>query len=116
MIRRLARRMIGLLILMALMVWLLGGHLPRRFSRIGARGSARSTPHRTAGVRVPVDPRTVWVDDGDTIRITWPDAPRETVRLLGIDAPEIRHTRNPGSVDQPYGRESLEFAKRQILN
>jgi endonuclease YncB( thermonuclease family) len=64
---------------------------------------------------VPVDPRKVWVDDGDTIRIDWPDAPRETVRLLGIDAPEIHHTRNPSSLDQPYGRESLDFARRRIL-
>ena len=56
----------------------------------------------------------VWVDDGDTIRITWPDAPPETVRILGIDAPS-RARSDPNTVDQPYGRESLEFARRQLL-
>jgi len=62
-----------------------------------------------------VDPATVWVDDGDTIRITWPDAPRETVRILGIDAPEIGHKSDPAAADQPYGRESLAFARRHLL-
>jgi endonuclease YncB( thermonuclease family) len=62
-----------------------------------------------------VDPARVWVDDGDTIRISWPDGSRETVRILGIDAPEIRHSSNPTAEDQPYGRESLAFARRSIL-
>jgi endonuclease YncB( thermonuclease family) len=57
---------------------------------------------------------TVWVDDGDTIRISWLDGPRETVRILGIDAPEIRHQNNPIAEDQPYGQESLAFARRLI--
>jgi endonuclease YncB( thermonuclease family) len=64
---------------------------------------------------VIVDPATVWVDDGDTIRIRWPDSPRETVRLLGIDAPEVRHPSNPIPEDQPYGREALEYARSHIL-
>jgi endonuclease YncB( thermonuclease family) len=62
-----------------------------------------------------VDPQTVWVDDGDTLKISWPDAPRETVRILGIDAPEIRHKDDPSSEDQPFGQESLAFARRSIL-
>jgi micrococcal nuclease len=115
MIRRLVRRMMLLLILAGLALWLFREWYPRRFPSIGGGRHGRSFPERLAGVRVAVDPRAVWVDDGDTIRITWPDAPRETVRVLGIDAPEIRHPRNRESVDQPYGRESLEFARRRIL-
>lgn len=115
MIRRLVRRTIWLLILAALVSWILGRPFVRRHHRPGVARSGRpSTPWR-AGVRIPVDPRTVWVDDGDTIRITWPDAPREAVRLLGIDAPEVRHANDPSSADQPFGRESLEFARRRIL-
>jgi endonuclease YncB( thermonuclease family) len=113
--RRLARRVMLLLIVAALVLGLSRGHFPRFFPWSGARRSIRVSLPRPAKVRVPVDPRTVRVDDGDTIRIDWPGAPRETVRLLGIDAPEIHHPRNPGSVDQPYGRESLEFARRRIL-
>jgi endonuclease YncB( thermonuclease family) len=55
------------------------------------------------------------VDDGDTIRIAWPDAPRETVRLLGIDAPEVRHKNDSIPEDQPQGPESLAFARSRIL-
>jgi micrococcal nuclease len=70
---------------------------------------------RQARVRVPVDPRTVWVDDGDTIRISWPDAPAERVRLLGIDAPEVANPRYPSHQEQPYGAEAKAFARRVIL-
>jgi len=72
-------------------------------------------PARPVGTRVVVDPARVWVDDGDTIRITWPDAPPETVRILGIDAPEIGHKNDPTAADQPYGRESLAFARQHLL-
>ena len=70
---------------------------------------------RAARVRVPVDPRDVWVDDGDTIRIKWPDAPPERVRILGIDAPEVANARYPGRRGQDHGEESRTFARRRIL-
>jgi len=70
---------------------------------------------RPALVRVEVDPRTVWVDDGDTIRIKWPNAPAERVRILGIDAPEVANDRYPGHKEQEYGEESRAFARRTIL-
>ncbi|WP_165252483.1 thermonuclease family protein [Paludisphaera soli] len=70
---------------------------------------------RAAKVRVPVDPRHVWVDDGDTIRIRWPDAPAERVRVLGIDAPEVGNRRYPGRREQDYGEEAKAFARRLIL-
>jgi endonuclease YncB( thermonuclease family) len=74
------------------------------------------TTERVAGVKIAVDPRSVWLDDGDTLKITWASEPRETVRILGIDAPEVRHSRDPHSEDQPYGRESLAFARHLIQN
>ena len=70
---------------------------------------------RRAHVRVPVDPRTVWVDDGDTIRISWPDEPAERVRMLGIDAPEVANRRHPDRQGQDYGEEAKAFARRVIL-
>jgi len=111
MLRRLARRAILLLLLVALALGVLGLRLPR-----GARwATSRTIPTRPVGTRVLVDPATVWVDDGDTIRITWPNAPPETVRILGIDAPEIGHKSDPAAADQPYGREALAFARRHLL-
>ncbi|WP_165227706.1 thermonuclease family protein [Aquisphaera insulae] len=80
--------------------------------RLRERIAAASRP---AHVRVVVDPARVWVDDGDTIRIDWPGEARETVRILGIDAPEIHHRSRPGVGDQPYGRDSLDFARRHLL-
>ena len=40
---------------------------------------------------------------------------RETVRILGIDAPEVRHKNDPIPEDQPHGPESLAFARSRIL-
>ena len=70
---------------------------------------------RPALVRVDVDPRVVWVDDGDTIRIRWPHSPSERVRILGIDAPEVANARYPERKEQEYGEEARAFARRLIL-
>ena len=114
MIRQLPRWTLKLLVL-GIIVWAIGKGVARRLGPIDVRPRPGAIPERSAGVRVPVDPAWVWIDDGDTVRIDWPDAPRETVRLLGIDAPEIKHRSNPWSVDQPFGPESLAFARRRIL-
>ncbi|MDG3004539.1 thermonuclease family protein [Paludisphaera mucosa] len=76
------------------------------------RGGAAA---RRAHVRVPVDPQAVWVDDGDTIRIKWPDAAPERVRMLGIDAPEVANRRFPEHKEQSHGEEARAFARRTIL-
>jgi micrococcal nuclease len=55
------------------------------------------------------------VDDGDTIRISWPNAPAERVRVLGIDAPEVANPRYPEHQEQPYGAEAKAFARKYIL-
>ncbi len=117
MIRRILRRVLLLLLLAAIVAGAVRSrHGPRfGFPRVAPWATSRTLPARTDGTRVPVDPAAVWVDDGDTIRITWPDAPSETVRLLGIDAPEVRHKNDPISQDQPYGPESLAFARSRIL-
>ena len=52
--------------------------------RSGPRFTRR--PH---GIRVPVDRRTVRVMDGDSAEIRWSPADVETVRVLGIDTPEL---------------------------
>ena len=115
MIRRLTRRALVALLLVGLAFWAYHGSSLHRNARRGPRAWPSTTVRRPYGVRVVVDPATVWVDDGDTIRITWPDAPRETVRLLGIDAPEVRHRRGGLLEGQPHGVEALEFARRLIL-
>jgi micrococcal nuclease len=115
MIRRLARRAVLLLLLVALALGVLRTKFGLRLPRGARWATSRTIPTRPVGTRVVVDPATVWVDDGDTIRITWPDAPPETVRILGIDAPEIGHKSDPTAEDQPYGRESLAFARRHLL-
>jgi len=115
MIRRLARRALLLLLVVALALGVLRSRTGLSLPSIARWATSRTLPLRPAGTRVLVNPATVRVDDGDTIRITWPDAPRETVRILGIDAPEIGHRSGPTAEDQPYGRESLAFARRHLL-
>lgn len=66
---------------------------------------------RSHGVRVPVPVAAVRIDDGDTLVIAWGEAQAETVRVLGIDAPETRHVEHDISFDQPFGPEAVAFAR-----
>lgn len=63
---------------------------------------------RRSRVRV----RVVHVCDGDTIVVTLPSGKRETVRLLGVDAPETVH---PDMPVQPFGPEASAFTRRELL-
>ncbi len=76
----------------------------------GADDQARDQP-RPHAVRVPVPAAAVRVDDGDTIVIAWGQAEAETVRVLGIDAPETRHVEHDIPFDQPFGPEAVAFAR-----
>src|SRR4029079_15130351 len=66
---------------------------------------------RPFGSRVAVDPRTIDVDDGDTVVIRWPGETPETVRILGIDTPETRHLEHDLPYAQPFGDEAAAFAR-----
>ena len=73
---------------------------------------AESQPQtRIAGSRVEVPIDRIQIDDGDTVVITWSDADTETVRILGIDSPEIRHEAHNIPFDQSFGPEAAGFAK-----
>jgi len=57
--------------------------------------------------------RVTRVTDGDTIKVTG-DGSKITIRLVGIDAPEISKRKNePG---QPFSRKSTEYLASQVLN
>jgi endonuclease YncB( thermonuclease family) len=65
----------------------------------------RSTPPRMV-------PATVErVADGDTLTAFSGNATKLRIRLVGIDAPEIRHGRAPG---QPFGAEAHDYLKRLV--
>lgn len=74
------------------------------------RGNAPKQQSRRHGVRIPVDPAQVVVDDGDTVAIRWNTKDRETVRILGIDCPETRHVEQEIPYSQPFGEEARSFA------
>jgi len=70
---------------------------------------------RPHGVRVTVEPQALRLMDGDTAEIRWSAADVETVRFLGIDAPELyRGGRSappgPKNLD-PRGAEARGFAR-----
>lgn len=50
-----------------------------------------------------------YVVDGDTINVVLQDGSKRRVRLVGIDAPEIRHGR--WGKDEPGGQKAKEFVK-----
>jgi micrococcal nuclease len=81
-----------------------------------ARGApeARSAPKpqpRPHGMRVPVDPAKISMDDGDTVDIRWSKDDVEIVRILGIDTPETRHLEHNLPYAQDFGPEARAFAK-----
>jgi endonuclease YncB( thermonuclease family) len=60
---------------------------------------------------VAVDPRTIDVDDGDTVVIRWPGRDAEIVRILGIDTPETRHLEHDIPYSQEFGEQAEAFAR-----
>ena len=66
---------------------------------------------RPHGLRVPVDPARVQVDDGDTVVVRWSRDDLETVRILGIDTPETRHLEHDLPYAQAFGPEARAFAQ-----
>jgi len=66
---------------------------------------------RPYGMRVPVDPARIQVDDGDTVVVRWSKDDLETVRILGIDTPETRHVEHDLPYAQPFGPEARGFAQ-----
>jgi endonuclease YncB( thermonuclease family) len=83
---------------------------PKAKAPAAPREPAKPQP-RPHGERVAVDPAAVSTDDGDTVDIRWPGGDAETVRVLGIDTPEIRHDEHSIPYDQPFGREASAFCK-----
>jgi 5'-nucleotidase (lipoprotein e(P4) family) len=73
--------------------------------------SAQVRPH---GQRQAVPAAALQMDDGDTVSIRWSAADVETVRILGIDAPEIRHFEHDLPYDQPFGRDAAAFARARF--
>lgn len=61
--------------------------------------------------RVPVPKELISFDDGDTIDIAWKGKARETVRILGIDTPEVLHLEHNLPFPQPFGDEAAGFLR-----
>ena len=81
-----------------------------------ARGATEARPApkpqpRPHGMRVPVEPARIRMDDGDTVDIRWSKADVETVRILGIDCPETRHVEHNLPYPQDFGPEAGAFAR-----
>lgn len=96
---------------------------------ISATGPSQTQSRSTAtpqGVGQQWTVEVVRVVDGDTLEVAFPDGHTETVRLLGVDTPEVHVAVDPGEfegiVDTDAGRDWLrdwghkasEFARVQI--
>jgi micrococcal nuclease len=68
---------------------------------------------QAAGVFADARAQVTAVVDGDTIRIDR-DGRTQTVRLIGVDTPEIRDRHRPSAPPQPFARESADFARRSL--
>jgi uncharacterized repeat protein (TIGR01451 family) len=54
----------------------------------------------------------VWVHDGDTVKTKLPNGSETSVRLLGINTPEVKSQYT--DKDEPYGKEAKSFAIDQL--
>ncbi len=73
--------------------------------------AAQTVQPRPHGARIPVAQTLIKVDDGDTVVIPWSPKDHETVRILGIDAPETRHPEHNLPYAQSFGEEAAAFAR-----
>jgi micrococcal nuclease len=97
------------------LLWPVVGHGSNPGTAVRSRTrAARSTPQpqaRVHGRRLNVDSRRVQINDGDTISIRWSRADVETVRILGIDAPETGNPEHDIPLPQSFGVEARTFAE-----
>jgi len=70
--------------------------------------STRTALETGRAIPIPID--RIEVDDGDTFSFD-----RTTIRVLGIDTPEIAHPAHGLFEDQAYGREATARAKELIF-
>lgn len=61
--------------------------------------------------RAHVPKALIRYDDGDTITILWPGKDAETVRILGIDTPEVLHLEHDIPYPQAFGYEAAGFLR-----
>jgi micrococcal nuclease len=77
----------------------------------------RAEPHkpqiqtRVHGRRIPIEPTRIHINDGDTITLRWTRGDLETVRILGIDAPEAGDPEHDIPLPQSFGAEARSFAE-----
>ncbi|MFB6161511.1 MAG: lamin tail domain-containing protein [Haloferacaceae archaeon] len=86
--------------------------------------TATATPHPATAPTVRV--RVVAVVDGDTMRIRFGNGTRDTVRLLGVDTPEVEAENTPDEFEgvpstaagraclREYGERASAFATRRL--
>ncbi len=72
--------------------------------------SRAGAPGATTSAALVANATVVYVSDGDTIGVRIGDQ-EESVRLVGIDTPEVKDPRKPV---QCFGREASEFTKRAL--
>jgi len=74
-----------------------------------ARGHRLQPASAEDPVRVPVPKESLFFDDGDTVVVRWKAGEEETVRMLGIDTPEVLHLEHNLPYPQPFGTEAAGF-------
>ncbi|MCD6310471.1 MAG: thermonuclease family protein [Candidatus Eremiobacteraeota bacterium] len=66
---------------------------------------------QSAYKRIPMEKSKIIIDDGDTVEYEG-----ITIRVLGLDTPEIKHPEHGFYRDQPFGRAATALAKEYIIN
>lgn len=71
--------------------------------------TSREVARAEEPARVAVPKAAISFDDGDSVVIRWKEGEAETVRLLGIDTPEVLHLEHDIPYAQPFGEQAAGF-------
>ncbi|SEK73166.1 lamin tail domain-containing protein [Haloferax larsenii] len=121
-------------VILAVLAGCLGGGIGQTDTTTSTATSATTTPapttptERADPAESDVTVEVVEVVDGDTIKVVMPDGARETVRLLGVDTPEVYGSNTPDEFEgvpeteageaclREAGHDASDFAKTRLSN
>jgi micrococcal nuclease len=87
----------------------LSGICATLLAALALEGGRPEAAHAEELKRVEVPYAALTFDDGDSVVIHWKPGEVETVRILGIDTPEVQHVEHDIPHAQPFGAEAAGF-------
>ncbi|MDD5656644.1 MAG: thermonuclease family protein [Elusimicrobia bacterium] len=88
-----------------------GAALPFEYELGGLQRRLLDAVRPETAARVPLDKSLLYVGDGDTFFYGKKEEPKLNLRVLGVDAPEVRHYGAGKFEDQEYGPKARDYVR-----